>query len=107
MRKHIKLFEDFNEDDFDIDFFVLKDGRRLIFWEEPFKDMGGETNSMVKFRVGDAATKITKDNVESFGEEVTFKQIEGLLEPINKGELIDYMDSVSDGNADRSREFNR
>lgn len=106
MKRRIKLFEDF-EDDFNIDSFVLKDGRRLIFWEEGFKDMGGETNSMVKFRVGDANTKITADNAESFGEEVTFKDVEGLLNTIDKNSLIDYMDSVSDDNASRSKEFNR
>lgn len=51
---HIKLFEDFDPaEDEGPSYYVLKDGRFLAFYEEPFEDMAGETNYMYKYFVGD------------------------------------------------------
>lgn len=116
--KHIKLFEDFNpgDNDYSMDeqdepsYYVLKDGRFLIFWEEPFGDMGGETNYMYKYRVGEK-TELDKElnkkdsDWNDFGKEVTYKEVEQLLSTEDKKQHDKEREDLFKGNEKRSKNW--
>jgi hypothetical protein len=115
--KYIKLFENFekpdvnpagepdNTGDFDNDpsYYVLTDGRFLIFWEEPFEDMAGETNYYYKYQVG-SAEDAKKGDWDKFVD-VTFDKVEKLLSPEDKKQHEQEQKWLDEGNAKRSKNW--
>ncbi len=98
--KHIKLFEDFDQDSNlpDLDFYDLTNGEKVFLWEEPFKDMGGETNFTVRYKIGKGL-----DNAK----DATYKEVVSLLNPEDKKDLEEYLKRLGNDNAQRSEDWVR
>lgn len=80
---------------------ILTDGRTLYHYEQPFGDMGGETNYFIKYLVSQSA----EDNNIENAVETTYQEIEGLLTPEDKLAFEEYQKDLSSGNDANSRAF--
>jgi len=94
---HIKLFEDFDQDsNMGPDYYDLTNGKKVFFWEEPFGDMAGETNYMIKYKIGKSLDDC---------QDATYKEVEPLLKPEDKKEHEQYKNNLGDDNAGRSKDW--
>lgn len=96
--KHIKLYEEFNGDSNlpDLEFYDLTDGNKLFYWEEPFEDMGGETNYYVKYKIGKGLDT---------SKETKYEDIKNLLKPNDRKEHDEYLNDLYDANSNRSDDW--
>lgn len=102
--KHLKLYEDFNSPLDDSDepaYYVLKNGKFLYFWEESAKGMAGEPMGYYVYRVGDN----TGDKPWEKAEEVSYKDIKGLLKPEDLKQHEEERKDLGDSNASSARSF--
>lgn len=97
--------DDHGDMDDGMDYYVLSDGRFLFFGEEPFGDMGGETNHYVKYwvtnhpgRIG--IRKFSEDTTEVPGKDVN-KYLD-MMDPVDREEHEKYLNSLHADNHARS-----